>query len=89
MRFITEYNRLKEKFVRKTYTLPRIGEMIQQLKGFRYITALDLKIGYYNVRLFPASQYMKIILTEFGKFIYHHLPMGMCASGDIFKAKVD
>ena len=29
------------------------------------------------------------IVSEFGKFRYNHLPMGMCASGDIFQAKVD
>ena len=32
---------------------------------------------------------MTTIVTEFGKFRYNCLPMGMCASGDIFKAKVD
>ena len=29
------------------------------------------------------------IVTEFGKFKYNRLPMGMCASGDIFQSKVD
>ena len=29
------------------------------------------------------------IVTEFGKFRYNHLPMGMWDSGDIFQAKVD
>ena len=32
---------------------------------------------------------MTTIVTEFGKFRYNRLPMGMCASGDIFQAKVD
>ena len=32
---------------------------------------------------------MTAIVTEFGKFGYNHLPMGMCASGEIFQAKVD
>ena len=32
---------------------------------------------------------MTTIVTEFGKFGYNHLPMGMCASGGIFQAKVD
>ena len=31
---------------------------------------------------------MTMIVTEFGKFRYNCLPMGMCASGDIFQAKV-
>ena len=32
---------------------------------------------------------MTTIVNEFGKFRYNRLPMGMCASGDIFQVKVD
>ena len=32
---------------------------------------------------------MMMIVTESGKFRYNCLPMGMCASGDIFQDKVD
>ena len=32
---------------------------------------------------------MTMKFTEFSKFVYNCLPMGMCASGDIFQAKVD
>ena len=44
---------------------------------------------YYTIRIFPESQYMTVIVTEFWKFRYNHLPMGICAPGDIFQAKVD
>ena len=44
---------------------------------------------YYNIRLSPASQDMKMIVTEFGKFRYNRLPMGMCTLVYIFQAKVD
>ena len=33
--------------------------------------------------------YMTKIVTEFGKFRFNRLPMGMCSSGDIFQAKID
>ena len=46
-------------------------------------------MGYYTIRLSPAIQDITEIVTEFGKFKYNHLPMGMCSSGDIFQAKVD
>ena len=32
---------------------------------------------------------MTAVVTEFGKFRYNSPPMGMCALGDIFQAKVD
>ena len=89
MRFIKYYCRLNQKLVRKPYPLPRICETIQQLEGFQYATALYLNMGYFTIRLSPDSQDMKMIVTKFSKFGYNRLPMGMCASGDIFQAIVD
>ena len=71
------------------YPLPRIGKNMQKLEGFHYTKSLDLNMGYYTKGIFPASQYMTTIVTEFGKFRYNRLPMGMCASGHILQSKVD
>ena len=46
-------------------------------------------MGYYTIRIFPASQDTTKIVTEFEKFRYNIIPMGMCASGDIFQYKVE
>ena len=62
---------------------------MNQLEGFQYTTALDLNMVYYTIILSPTSQDMTIIVTEFGKFRYNCLPMGMSTSGDIFQANVD
>ena len=89
VRLITEYQRLNQKLVRKTYPLPRIGETMQKLEGFQYATALDLNMGYDTIRLYPASHDTAAIVTEFGKLRYNRLPMGMFISGEIFQTKVD
>ena len=57
---------------------------MKQLERFQYATALHINMVYYNIRIFLSSQYMTMIVTEFGKFIYNSLPMGMCALGGIF-----
>ena len=44
---------------------------------FQYATALYINMGYYTIRLLPASQDMTKIVTEFGKFRYIFIPMGM------------
>ena len=41
------------------------------------------------MRILPASQDMTKIVAEFYKFEYNYLPLGMCASVDIFQGKVD
>ena len=89
MRFITDYLSIDHKLVRKPYLLPRIGEIMQKLEGLQYEAALDINMVYYTIRFFPYSKDMTTIVTEFGTFRYNHLPMGMCASGGIFQARVD
>ena len=89
LRFITDYFRLNQKPCRKPYKLSIIGKKIQQLEGFQYEIALDINMGYYTIIIFSTSQEITTIVTEFRKFRYNCLPMGMCASGDIFQSKVD
>ena len=89
MRFITDYHRLNQQLVRNPYPLPRIGDTMQKLEVFQYATALDLNIVYYTRRLSPAIKDMATIATKFEEFRYNCLPMGICASEDIFQAKVD
>ena len=84
-----EYHKLNQQLVIKPYPLPILGETIHQLEGFQCVNTLYINMGYFNKRLFPAGQYMPIIATEFGKFMYNRLPMRMCASVDIFQAKVE
>ena len=89
VRFITDFRRVNKTIVRKPYPIPRIGETMQQLEGFQFATALDLNMGYYTIDLAESSKDITTIVTEFGKFRYNKLPMGMCISGDIFQAKVN
>ena len=89
MRFITDYHRLNQKLVRILYPSPRIGETMHQLKGFQYMTALYLNMGYYTIRILTASQDMTTLVTNFLKLNYNCLPMSICYSGNIFQSKVD
>ena len=61
--------------------------MMQQLEGFQFATALDLNIGYFTIQLDAKSKDITTIVTEFGKFQYYVLSMGMGISGDTFHAK--
>jgi Reverse transcriptase (RNA-dependent DNA polymerase). len=89
VRFITDYRKVNKLIKRKPYPLPRIANMLQELEGFQFASALDLNMGYYTIRLTPGAKDLTTIVTEFGKFRYNVLPMGMCCSGDVFQAKVD
>ena len=89
VRFIIDYHRLNPKLIIKAHSLPIIGETMQKLEGYQYAATLDINREYYTIRLSPDSQDMTTIVTEFGKFRYNRLPMGICALGNIYQSKVD
>jgi len=89
VRFLSDFRVLNTKIKGKPYPLPKIGDVLQQLEGFQYATTSDLNMGYYTVRLSPEASDMCTIVTEFGKFRYPRLPMGVSCSPDIFQSKID
>ena len=87
--FITNYQNLNRKIEINPYPFPRICEKIHQIEGFQYSIALELNMGYYTIGLPTKSNDLTTIIAAFGKFRYNRVPMGICASGDIFQAKFD
>ena len=57
------------------------------MEGFQFATTLDLNMGYYKIRLDAKSKDITNIVTEFCKFQYNVLPMGMLMSGEILQEK--
>ena len=58
------------------------------MEGFTFATALDLNMGYYTIPLAECSKDVTTIVTEFGKFRYTCLPMGMVISGNELQSKM-
>ena len=88
VRFISDFRELNKRLIRTPYPIPNIQEMMLNLDGFQYATALDLNMGYYHVRLDPDSRKLCTIILPFGKFEYQRLPQGLCNGPDVFQEKM-
>ena len=53
-----------------------------------YATTLDLNMGYYTIKLDSNAQKICTIVTQFGRYSYLRLPMGIMAAPDIFQSKM-
>ena len=53
---VSTFRKLNQRLVWKLYPVPKISEIMQELKGFQYATALDLNMGFYTLYLYPLSQ---------------------------------
>jgi hypothetical protein len=61
---------------------------LQEREGFTYVTALDLIMGYYTIRLDAEASEICTIIFPLGKHSYNRLPMGFGGSADIFQAQM-
>ncbi len=74
--------------IRKPFPIPKISTVLQELEGFTFAMAQDLKMGYYAIRLDPDASRICTIIFHWGKYSYKRLPMGTAGSPDIFQSKM-
>jgi hypothetical protein len=64
---ISGFRELNKLIGRKPYPVPKISTILQELEGFTYVTALNLNMGYYTIRLDPTAAEMCTIIFPWGK----------------------
>ena len=74
--------------MQKPYPLPKMSQVLQELPGLSYASALDLKMGYYTIRLDSDAQKICTLITPWGKYQYQRLPMGISCAPDIFQDRM-
>jgi hypothetical protein len=88
VRFLSNFQEVNKRFIRKPFPIPKISTVLQELEGFTFATALDLNMGYYTIRLDPNASRICTIIFPWGKYSYKRLPMGIADSPDIFQSKM-
>ena len=85
VRVVTDYRVLNTMLVRRPFPIPKIKDLLQNLTGFRYATAIDLSMGYYSIPLSEKAQQLTSFLLPWGKYRYKRLPMGVKVATDVFQ----
>ena len=85
VRVVTDFRKLNSQLVRKPFPLPKIADLLQKLRNFRYATAIDLSMAYYHIPMDEHSQRLCTTIFPWGKYWYKVLPMGINNSPDIFQ----
>ena len=83
-----DFREVNKRLIRAPFPLPKVKDLLEDMEGFTYATALDLNMGYFTIRLDPASQEIVTIIFPWGKYSFQRLPMGIAGAPDIFQSKM-
>ena len=84
---ISDFTEVNKRLVRKSFPIPQISRVLQELEGFTFATVLDLNMGYYNIELDPDTSKICTNIFPWGKYSYRRLLMGIAGCPDIFRQR--
>lgn len=68
LRLVQDYRALNAFTIKNRYPLPLISELVNQLRGAKYFTKLDVRWGYNNVRMKEGDEWKAAFRTNRGLF---------------------
>ena len=77
MRLCIDYHALNKITVRNRYPLPIINDLFDRLHGAKYFSKLDLRSGYYQVRIAKEDEPKTTCVTRYGAFEFLVMPFGL------------
>ena len=80
---------LNKAIMRDHHPIPVVDDIIPELGDSDLFTKLDLKDGYWHVKLTEEASYLTTFNTPFGRYRFLRMPFGLKMSQDVFQHKVE
>jgi hypothetical protein len=86
LRMCQDYRALNKLTIKNKCPIPQIDEIFDRLQGAQYFTSLDLRCGYYQIRMKDDDIPKTCIKTRYGSFEFLVMLFGLTNDPSIFQA---
>ena len=88
VRITTDLKPLNLHVVPEVHPIPSVKDLFLQMLGAKFFSKLDLRKGFFHIKLAPESRPLTTTVTQKGLRQYTRLPMGLTESSSVFQRLV-
>ena len=77
MRMCIDYRNLNAVTIKNKYPLPRIDDLLDQLRGAKYFSKIELKSGYHQMKIRESDIPKIAFVTRYGQFEFTVVSFGL------------
>ena len=79
---------LNQAIQRKRYPLPTIEDVATRLHRAKVFTKLDVRNGFWHIKLDDSLSYLTTFNTPFGRYRWKRMPFGIRSAQEIFQRRM-